>query len=118
MRISVVLICAVSALLVFVLSGQSGLSQTKKGSCGKAPKLVFQPTLSKEDVAMISSSSLTGRVAVIINEDGTVTAPKVLAATPKQGAQILYDAVVLAKFEPRAGCGPLKIDFIFNLNNK
>jgi len=118
MRISVLLMCVASALLLFVLAVEPIASQSKKGNCGKAPKLVFQPVLSREDIAMIRSSSLAGRVAVIVKEDGTVTAARVLAATPKQGAQILYDAAVLAKFEPRAGCGSLKIDFVFNLTNK
>ena len=119
MRISVLLMCVASALLLFVLAVEPIASQSKKKAiAARRQSLFFQPVLSREDIAMIRSSSLAGRVAVIVKEDGTVTAARVLAATPKQGAQILYDAAVLAKFEPRAGCGSLKIDFVFNLTNK
>lgn len=94
------------------------LSQSKKTECGKPPKIVFHPKMSEEDVASVKSSSLQGKVFVTVNEDGDVTEAKVLAATPKQGAQLLYKAVMLTKFEPRPGCGPLKIEFTFNLSNK
>jgi outer membrane biosynthesis protein TonB len=71
--------------------------------------------LAPEDVSRIKSRSLGGRVAVIVNENGDVTDARVLTATPKEGGQILSDAVRTAKFAPRPGCGDLKIDFIFNL---
>jgi hypothetical protein len=93
-------------------------SQSKKSECGKPPRIVFHPNMSEEDVASVKSSSLKGKVAVTVNEDGDVTEAKVLAATPKEGAQFLSKAVMLTKFEPRPGCGPLKIEFTFNLSNK
>jgi hypothetical protein len=57
-------------------------------------------------------------VVVVVDDNGDVTEAKVVAATPKQGAQFLSKAVMLTKFEPRPGCGPLKIEFTFNLTNK
>ncbi len=115
MRIHTVLrVCAIFPLVLLPMSRQA-LCQTKKG-CDKPPQLVFQPHLSPEDVGRIKSSKLAGTVAVIISEDGSVAAAKVLSADPKEGAQVLYDAVLLAKFKERPGCGRLRIDFIFKLS--
>jgi hypothetical protein len=94
------------------------LSQSKKSGCGKPPRIVFHPKMSEEEVASIKSSSLKGKVVVTVNEGGDVTEARVLASTPKEGAQFLSKAVMLTKFEPRPGCGPLKIEFTFNLSNE
>ena len=116
MRISRPLLRFCFALqLLLLLLALPAFSQDKKGDCGKPPKLVYQPTLSKEDVTRIKSSSLTGRVRVVIDEDGSVAVEKVLAASSKEAGQILFDAVVLARFKPRPGCGPLKAEFVFTL---
>jgi hypothetical protein len=109
--------CSIVPLLLTPLA-RPVLSQSKKSECGKPPRIVFHPKMSEEDVASIKSSSLRGKVVVVVNDNGDVTEAKVVAATPKQGAQFLSKAVMLAKFEPRPGCGPLKIEFTFNLTNK
>jgi hypothetical protein len=108
--------CLVLALLLMPVALPS-LAQDKKSDCKKPPKLVHQPTLSKEEVRRIKSTSLTGSVAVVVNEGGEVNVEKILAVSPKEGAEILYDAVSLAKFKPRPGCGDLKIVFSFIITN-
>jgi hypothetical protein len=74
------------------LSATVGQSEKE---CRKLPKLIFQPKLAPEDQERIESSSLTGRVSVIVNERGDVMRARVLEATPKVGAQILFDAVMM-----------------------
>jgi hypothetical protein len=74
--------CLVLALLLIPLALPS-LAQEKKNDCNKPPKLVHQPTLSKEDVRRIKSTSLTGSVAVVVNEGGDVNVEKILAVSPK-----------------------------------
>ena len=106
--------CSIVPLLLTPLA-RPVLSQSKKGECGKPPRIVFHPKMSEEDVASIKSSSLKGKVAVVVSDKGDVTEVKVLAATPKEGAPFLSKAVMLTKFEPRPGCGPLNIEFTFNL---
>ena|SRR5580765_2637015 len=113
----VVPICSILLLLLMPFA-RPVLSQSKKSECAKPPRIVFHPKMSEEDVASIKSSSLKGKVVVVVNENGHVTEAKVLAATPKEGAQFLSKAVMLTKFEPRPGCGSLKIEFTFNLSNK
>lgn len=108
--------CVIFLLALVSMSGRA-FCQSKK-DCDKPPKLVFQPHLSAEDVGRIKSSHLNGRVAVIVEEDGSVGAAKVMSADPKEGAQILYDAVMVAKFKERPGCGRLKLDFIFRLGER
>lgn len=94
------------------------IGQAKKDSCNQPPKLIFKPHLSPEDVARIKSSSLTGRVAVLVDENGNVAVAKVISANPKEGANVLYEAVMVAKFKERPGCAPFKMDFIFNIRNR
>ena len=103
-------------LLVFTVNSQS-LSQTKK-VCGNAPDLISKPRLSPEDAAKIKSSLLRGRVVALVDEHGTVTGAKVMSADPKEGADILHDAVMAARFKERPGCAPFRIDFFFNIGNR
>jgi hypothetical protein len=112
-----IVLAAFSGIITLFSMVVSVAAQTEK-ECRKPPKLIYQPKLSAEDVSQIKSSSLTGGVAGIVDENGTVTNAKVLSASPKEGAQILFDAVMTAKFKPRPGCAPLNIDFIFSLVNK
>ena len=109
-------LAGLGVILVAMMAAMSGrvFCQRKK-ECGKPPELVFQPHLSAEDVGRIKSSSLTGTVRVIVEEDGSVGAAKVISASPKEGAQVLYDAVMMAQFKERPGCGRVKLDFIFRL---
>lgn len=57
-------------------------------------------------------------MTVIVEEDGSVGAAKVRSADPKEGGQILYDAVMVAKFKEWPGCGRLKLDFILRLGER
>jgi hypothetical protein len=106
----------VIALLVFVPLALPAPAD-KKSDCGKPPQLLREPGLSKEDSERIRSKSLTGRVAVVIDEDGGVTVERVITANPAGGAQILHDTVVHARFKPRPGCGPLRAVFVFMLTS-
>jgi hypothetical protein len=92
--------------------------QSEAAICGKSPKLIFQPKLSAEDVARLKSNRLVGRVALVVNENGNATDVRVLSASPKDGGQILFDAVMTAKFAPRPGCKPLNVEFFFELKNR
>ena len=62
--------------------------QTKKDGCNQPPQLIFKPHSSPEDVARIKSSTLTGSVAVVVDENGDVAAAKVISANPKEGANV------------------------------
>lgn len=116
MRIHIRLFTTLLAAALLI-SGQV-VGQAKKDSCKRPPELIFQPHLSPEDVARIKSSALTGRVTVLVDENGNVAAAKVMSADPKEGAKVLYEAVMVAKFKERPGCAPFKMDFIFNLKNR
>jgi hypothetical protein len=105
-------------LAIPLLISSQVIGQTKKDGCNQPPQLIFKPHLSPEDVVRIKSSSLTGRVAVVVDENGSVAAAKVISANPKGGANILYEAVMTAKFKERPGCAPFKMDFIFNIRNR
>lgn len=102
--------------MAFATNAQN--KQTDKTDCSKAPKLIFQPKLAPEDVVRLKSDHLVGRVAVLVNESGSVTDVRVLSANPKEGAQILFDAVMTTKFATRHGCKPLNVEFIFELRDK
>ncbi len=54
---------------------------------------------------------------MVVSENGDVTAAKVISASPKEAAPVLFEAVMLARFKERPGCGPFKIEFLFNLTD-
>jgi outer membrane biosynthesis protein TonB len=92
------------------------LPQNKNRSCNKPPRLVSQPQFSKADAERLKISTLRGRVAITINEEGDVTEERVITATPKEASQLLLDAVKKAKFSSRTGCGVLKTEVFFDIN--
>jgi len=92
-------------------------AQNKKDNCGHPPKMVSQPKFSEEDQTKWKGKSVSGKVAIVISEEGDVTQARVVSASPKEGAESLLNAAKQAKFEPRHGCGALKTEVVFNLGH-
>ena len=106
------LACAV--LLFFSPNGAKG--QNKKNNCNHPPKMLSQPSLSDEDRAKLKGKAVSGKVAMVINENGDVAEAKVISAAPPDAAEPLLNAAKRAKFAPRPGCGDLKTEVFFNLD--
>ena len=103
------------ALLLFS-SGDQLQAQNKKTNCGHPPKMLSQPRFSDEDKTKWKGKSIAGRVAMIVSEQGDVARAQVLSASPREAAEPLLTAAKQTKFEPRPGCGELKIQIDFNLH--
>jgi TonB family protein len=100
--------------LVLSSSGHAANAQKKKNNCGHPPKIISQPRFSDEDRARWKGKSVSGRVAIVVSEEGDVTQARVVSASPREAAEALLHAAKVAKFEPRYGCGELKSDVFFN----
>jgi len=100
-------------LLLSVISRPAAAQNTPK-DCKKPPKILAQPSFSKEDQKKWKGKSVQGRIAIVISEDGDVTQAQVVNASPKGVEEALVDAAKRAKFQPRKGCGELKSDIFFN----
>jgi TonB family protein len=61
--------------------------------------------------------NVSGKVAIVVSEEGDVTQARVVSASPKEAAQSLLNAAKQAKFEPWHGCGELKTEVFFNLGH-
>jgi len=90
-------------------------AQNKKNDCKHPTKILSQPKFSDEDRSKWKGKSITGRVAMVVSEEGDVTGARVVSATPKEAAGSLLNAAKLAKFAPRPGCGDLKTEVVFSL---
>lgn len=100
---------------VLLLAGPA-IAQNKKNDCKQPPKILSQPKFSDEDRSKWKGKSVTGKVALVISEEGEVTQARVVSVSPKEAAESLYNAAKQAKFSPRSGCGDLKTEVIFSLN--
>lgn len=92
-------------------------AQNKKKDCGKPTKIVVQPKFIGEDLTAWKDKSVSGRVSIVVNEDGQVIQARVLAASPKEAANALQSAARQARFKPRPGCGDWKTDIFFTLGH-
>ena len=92
------------------------MAQNKKDDCKHQPKILSQPTFSDEDRSKWKGKSVTGRVAIVVSQEGDITQARVVSASPKEAAESLLDAAKRAKFAPRPGCGDLKTEVVFSLN--
>jgi hypothetical protein len=103
--------------LILSISGYPTNAQNKKNNCGHPPKIVSQPRYSDTDRTKWKGKSVSGKVAIVVSEEGDVIQAQVVSASPKEAAESLLNAAKLAKFEPRHGCGELKTEIIFNLSH-
>jgi hypothetical protein len=104
-----------TVLLLAGISVGPAIAQNKKNDCKRPPKILSRPRFSDEDRSKWKGKSISGRVAIVVSEEGNVTQAQVLAASPKEGAESLLNAAKLAKFAPRSGCGDLKTEIVFSL---
>jgi hypothetical protein len=104
--------------LIFSSGVNLAKAQNKKSDCGHPPKILSQAKFSDEDRAKWKGKSVTGKVAIVISEDGDVSQARVLAASPKEATEALLNAVKQMKFEARRGCGELKTEIYFGLSEK
>jgi outer membrane biosynthesis protein TonB len=102
---------------ILSISGYPTNAQNKKNNCEHPPKIISQPRFSDEDRATWKGKSVSGKVAIVVSEEGDVTQARVVFASPKEAAESLLNAAKLAKFEPRHGCGELKTEVSFNLGH-
>ena len=105
-----------TVLLLAGLSIGPAMAQNKKNDCKHPTKILSQPKFSDEDRSKWKGKSITGRVAIVVSEEGDVTQARVVSATPKEAAGSLLNAARQAKFAPRPGCGDLKTEVVFSLN--
>jgi len=105
-----------TVLLLAGLGIGPSMAQNKNDSCKHPPKILSQPKFSDEDRTKWKGKSLACRVAIVVSEEGDVTQGRVVSASPKEAAESLFNAVKQAKFAPRPGCGDLKMEFVFSLN--
>jgi hypothetical protein len=103
-------------LTLLLWSGMSANAQNQKNNCKRPPKMVSQPRFSDEDKAKWKGKTISGKVAIVVSEDGDVVQARIVFASPKESAQALLNAARQAKFQARSGCGELKIEVIFNLD--
>jgi hypothetical protein len=116
LRLNVIIIL-LGLALIFSFSGYTAKAQNKKNNCGKPPKMVSQPQFSDEDKTKWKGKSVSGRVAIVVSEEGDVTQARVVDASPKGAAEALFGAAKQTKFKPRPGCGEIKSEVFFNLGH-
>ncbi len=92
------------------------MAQNKKNDGKHPPKILSQPKFPDEDRSKWKGKSVTGRVAIVVSEEGDVSQARVVSASPKEAADSLLNAARQAKFAPRPGCGDLKTEVVFSLN--
>jgi hypothetical protein len=102
--------------LLFCLTGFPARAQKKKNTCKHPPKIVFQPKFPEEDQRKWKGKPVSGKIGVIVSEEGDVAEARVLAASPKEAAESLQNTVKQMKFEPRPGCGEFKTEVFFSLD--
>lgn len=90
-------------------------AQSKKKGCKEPPKMLSQPRFSDDERAKWKGKSISGKVAIVISEDGDVSQAKVVSVNPNEAAEVLLNAVKRAKFDPRPGCGEIRTDVSFSL---
>ena len=105
-----------TVLLLAGLGIGPAMAQNKKNDCKHPPKMLSQPKFSDEDRSKWKGKSVTGRVAIVVSEEGDVTQARVVSASPKEAADSLLNAAKQAKFAPRPGCGDLKTEVVFSPN--
>jgi len=105
-----------TVLLLTGLGIGPAMAQNKKNDCKHPPKILSQPKFSDEDRSKWKGKSITGRIAIVVSEEGDVAQARVASASPKEAAESLLNAEKQAKFAPRPGCGDLKTEVVFSLN--
>lgn len=111
-----VVVILVGLVLILFSGGSPARAQSRKNDCKQPPKIVFKPRMSDEDQRKWKSKSVSGTVAIVVSEEGDVTEAGVVAASPKQAAEALVNAVKQMKLKPRPGCGDLKTEVFFSLD--
>jgi hypothetical protein len=96
--------------------GHPMVPQNKKNDCKHPPKILSQPSFSEDEKARWKGKPVSGRVAVVVNENGDVIAASVVFASPKEVGDALLNAAKRAKFQSRVGCGDLKTDVFFSFD--
>jgi hypothetical protein len=109
-------LCGVA--LVFSSGAKLAKAQNKKNNCGHPPKILSQAKFSDEDRAKWKNKSVTGKVAIVISEEGDISQARVLAASPKEAREALRNAAKQMKFEARRGCGELQTEIHFSLGER
>jgi len=66
--------------LILGSCSDSAKAQNKKTNCGHPPKILSQPRFSDDDLAKWKGKSVSGKVAIVVSEQGDVTQALVLAA--------------------------------------
>ena len=105
-----------TVLLLAGLGIGPAMAQNKKNDCKHPPKILSQPKFSDEDRSKWKGKSVSGRVTIVVSEEGDVTQARVVSASPKEAAESLFNAAKQAKFTPRPGCGDLKTEVVFSQN--
>jgi len=105
-----------TVLLLAGLGIGPAMAQNKKNDCKHPPKILSQPKFPDEDRSKWKGKSVTGRVAIVVSEEGDVTQPRVVSASPKEAADSLLNAAKQAKLAPRRGCRDLKTEIVFSPN--
>jgi peroxiredoxin len=90
--------------------------QSNQKACRKPPEIVAQPKMPQEDREKWKKVHVSGRIAIVIEEDGHVSEAKLLQASPKEAAQALLASAKAASFKPRPGCGTFKTEINFSVN--
>jgi TonB family protein len=103
-------------VLFLLLNPSAARGQNKKNNCDHPPKVLSQPSFSDEDKVKWKGKAVSGKVALVISENGDVDDAKILSASPREAGESLLGAVKRAKFAPRLGCGELKTEVFFTLN--
>jgi outer membrane biosynthesis protein TonB len=107
-------ISLLGVFLALSLSTHQTSAQTKSSACGKPPKIISQPHSSSEDAARLNILKGVGTVAIIIGEDGSVAAAKVLTVSPDAAREPLLAVAKTIRFKPRPGCGTFQSTMIFS----
>jgi TonB family protein len=102
-------------MLGYGLNAYTAKAQNKKNNCDHPPKMLSQPRFSVEDRTKWKGKTVSGRVALVVSENGDVAEARVLTASPEEAAESLLDAVKRAKFSPPLGCGELKTEVVLTL---
>jgi outer membrane biosynthesis protein TonB len=112
-----VAICILLGLTFLVWSGMhSASAQSQKNNCKRPPKILSQPRFSDEAKTKWKGKTISGKVAIVVSEDGDVVQARIVSASPKESAEALLNAARKAKFQARTGCGELKTEVILNLD--
>jgi hypothetical protein len=96
----------------------SGADEMKESACGKQPVLMPGPKPTKEEQQKACKLRADGLVAISISEEGDVVNATVVRTLSRDAAEALLTRARSMKFQPRPGCGILKITVNYSLAGK